>query len=76
MFSASLEETISQVKEEGKLTPRVIIVADLFGQLADYPQIKKIADKNILSILEDDAQGFGGRIGKDNKSTPNSIRLF
>lgn len=64
MSPASLEEAILQVKEEEKLTPRVIVAVDLFGQPADYPQIRKIADKYGLLVLEDGAQGFGGSIGE------------
>ena len=36
---------------------------DLFGQPTDYTKICKVADKYGLLILEDAAQGFGGRIG-------------
>lgn len=59
----SLEEAIEHVLAEGKYTPKVIIAVDLFGLPADYPQIKQIADRYNLKILEDGAQGFGGRIG-------------
>lgn len=59
----SLEEAIIQVRKEGKLIPRVVVAVDLFGQPADYLQIRRIADKYGLLILEDGAQGFGGRIG-------------
>lgn len=58
----SLEQAILQVKKEGRLIPRVIITVDLFGQPADYPKIRKIAEKYHLLILEDGAQGFGGRM--------------
>ena len=64
MSPSSLEEAIWQVKREGKLIPRVIIAVDLFGQPADYPEIRRIAEKYGLLILEDGAQGFGGRIGE------------
>lgn len=63
MSPSSLEKAIIQVKEEGKLTPRVIITVDLFGQTADYPEIREIAETYDLFILEDSAQGFGGHIG-------------
>lgn len=63
MSPSSLEEAILQVKGEGKLTPRIIVAVDLFGQPADYPEIRRIAEKYNLFILEDGAQGFGGRIG-------------
>ena len=58
----SLEEAIEKVLKEGKLTPKVIITVDLFGLPADYPAVRKIADKYNLLILEDGAQGFGGAI--------------
>lgn len=64
MSPASLEEAILQIKKEGKLNPRVIVAVDLFGQPADYSRIRQIADKYGLFILEDGAQGFGGRIGQ------------
>jgi dTDP-4-amino-4,6-dideoxygalactose transaminase len=58
-----LEQKIGQTLSDGKFTPKVIITVDLFGLPADYPTIKKIADKYQLFILEDAAQGFGGMIG-------------
>ncbi len=58
-----LEVAIKEVLKEGRYKPRVIIPVDLFGLPADYPEIKKIADNYKLLILEDGAQGFGGRIG-------------
>ena len=59
----SLEQAIVYVMERTDLTPRVVIAVDLFGQPADYEQIRKIAEKYHLLILEDGAQGFGGKIG-------------
>lgn len=59
----SLEEAILNVLKEGRLTPKVVIAVDLFGQPADFLQIRKIAKKYNLLVLEDGAQGFGGRIG-------------
>ena len=58
----SLDEAIRQTLADGKLSPRVIVAVDLFGLPANYPQIRKIADKYDLLILEDGAQGFGGEI--------------
>lgn len=60
----ALEIKIEKVIAEGRLKPRVIVAVDLFGQPADYCEIRKIADKYGLLILEDAAQGFGGRIGE------------
>ncbi|MCR2032234.1 DegT/DnrJ/EryC1/StrS family aminotransferase [Anaerofustis stercorihominis] len=58
----SLENAILKVKKDGKLNPKVIVAVDLFGLPADYTELKKIADKYGLFILEDAAQGFGGEI--------------
>lgn len=57
-----LSKSIEKVIQEGKLTPKVIITVDLFGLPANYQEIRKIADKYNLYVLEDGAQGFGGAI--------------
>lgn len=59
---ADLEHKIDQTVKAGKLAPKVIIAVDLFGLPADFKAIRKIADKYNLFVLEDGAQGFGGRI--------------
>lgn len=59
-----LEEAVKKVLEEGKLKPGAVIAVDLFGLPADYEKIRKIADKFGLKIIEDGAQGFGGKIGE------------
>lgn len=59
-----LEQTIEKILDEGKLSPKVVIPVDLFGLPADYHEIEKIAHKYSLLILEDGAQGFGGRINE------------
>ena len=58
-----LSARIEAVKAEGKLTPRVIIAVDLFGQPADYQALRKIADKHDLFIIADAAQSIGGKSG-------------
>lgn len=60
----SLETAIQYVIQNTDLKPRVVVAVDLFGQPADFEQIRKIAEKYNLLILEDAAQGFGGRIGE------------
>lgn len=64
MSPASLEDAILRVKREGRLRPRAIVAVDLFGQPADYPRIRQIAEEYGLLVLEDGAQGFGGGIGE------------
>ena len=58
----SLEKVIKKVIAEGKLIPKVILAVDLFGLPADYLEIEKIAKKYGMYVLEDGAQGFGGKI--------------
>lgn len=60
----SLEQKIQEVLQEGKLTPKAVIPVDLFGLPADYVRVRKIADQYNLLVLEDGAQGFGGKIGE------------
>jgi len=59
MDPASLEAAIAGVQKSGKLTPKVVIAVDLFGQPADYPRISEIARKHGLKLVADSAQGFG-----------------
>lgn len=58
----ALEKAIRYILKEQKLVPRVVIAVDLFGQPADFSEIRKITDKYGLLLLEDGAQGFGGTI--------------
>ncbi|MDD4808020.1 MAG: aminotransferase class I/II-fold pyridoxal phosphate-dependent enzyme, partial [Oscillospiraceae bacterium] len=67
MDPEDLKKKIAAVKAEGKLIPRAVIAVDLFGQPAQFPEIEKIAAENGLKVLEDDAQGFGGRIGEKDR---------
>ena len=58
----ALEEAIERTIKEGKYNPRAIIPVDLFGLPADFERIEAIAKKYNLIVIEDAAQGFGGRI--------------
>ena len=71
--AADLERKIEQTVKAGKLTPKVIIAVDLFGLPADFKAVRKIADKYQLFVLEDGAQGFGGRIGGQEACTFGDI---
>ena len=62
----SLETAVEYVLQETDLRPRIVIAVDLFGQPAEYDRIKQIADKYNLLVLEDGAQGFGGKIEEKN----------
>lgn len=64
MDVSSLEKAIEHVKAEGRLKPRAVVTVDLFGLPAEYDVIRSVCDRYGLLLLEDGAQGFGGRIGK------------
>ncbi|MEN1760778.1 DegT/DnrJ/EryC1/StrS family aminotransferase [Anoxynatronum sibiricum] len=59
-----LKEAIEKVIQEKKLTPKAVIPVDLFGLPAEHEAIRIIAKEYALKVLEDGAQGFGGRIGE------------
>lgn len=57
-----LKEAIESAKKENKYRLKAIIAVDLFGLPADYPELRKLAAEYDLLLLEDGAQGFGGKI--------------
>lgn len=58
----SLEKQILAVKEEGVLTPRVVVAVDFLGNPANHEGIFEIAQKYDLLVIEDAAQGIGASI--------------
>src|SRR5947208_11484152 len=71
---------IDHVKIEAAITSKTkaIIPVHLYGQCADMPAIKKIADRHKLKIIEDNAQGIGARgagfkIGELSDATSTSF---
>lgn len=54
---------IDPAKIEAAITSktRALVPVHLYGQCADMPAIRKIADKHKLRIVEDNAQAFGAR---------------
>ncbi|HKQ45324.1 MAG TPA: DegT/DnrJ/EryC1/StrS family aminotransferase [Rhizomicrobium sp.] len=67
MDPVSLEAAIAMVRRDGKLTPKVVMPVDLFGQPADYRTLAPIARREGLKLFCDTAQGFGGSM--DGKRT-------
>ena len=64
---SGLEEAYNDALSKN-LKPKAIIPVDLFGLPARYRLIEEFAkDKNLL-VLEDAAQGFGGKIGDKSVS--------
>ena len=54
-----LESAITYVEKNTDLVPKVVIAVDLFGQTADYKELRSICDRHDLYLLEDGAQSFG-----------------
>ena len=42
--------------------PVAVIAVDLFGQPADYIRLRQVCDELSLLLIEDGAQGFGGKL--------------
>ena len=59
---ASLEARIAAVKAAGMLRPRAIVGVDLFGQPADWPGLRAIAEREGMFTLDDCAQSFGASL--------------
>ena len=59
---AHLAARVAEVRAAGKLTPRMLIGVDLFGQPADWPALAAIAAREKLVTLDDCAQSFGASL--------------
>lgn len=73
MDDADLQRKIKQVISGGVLTPKAVIAVDLFGLPANFEAIRATAERFRLYVLEDAAQGFGGRIGERKACTFGDI---
>ena len=63
MDPADLAVRAARVADEGRLVPRAVIAADLFGQAADYDALAPIAAERGMLLVDDAAQSFGGASG-------------
>lgn len=75
---ASLEQRIAQVRAAGRLRPRAIVGVDLFGQPAPWPELRAIAEREGLFLMDDCAQSFGGvlsgrKLGREATATTLSF---
>lgn len=68
-----LNAKILRVIDGGELTPKAVIAVDLFGLPADFEAVRRVAERYRLYVLEDAAQGFGGRIGNEKACTFGDI---
>ena len=58
-----LEQRAAETEARGRLRPRVLIGVDLFGQPADWPALRAVAERYRLFTIDDCAQAFGARLG-------------
>lgn len=75
---ADLEYRIALVKADGRLRPRAVIGADLFGLPVDWPAVEAICARENMLALDDAAQAFGAelngrRIGRHGHATTLSF---
>ncbi|AEW87303.1 DegT/DnrJ/EryC1/StrS family aminotransferase [Flavobacterium columnare] len=63
MCPIALEKAIKDRMIKGKL-PKAIIVVDLYGMPFKYYEIRKIANKYAIPIIEDSAEAFGSSYEK------------
>ena len=62
MDPKSLDDAIRSVHDHMTLRPKAVIAVDLFGQPANYPELRAITKREGMFLIEDGAQGFGGSI--------------
>ena len=75
-FNMDVRDLIYKIEhtvKAGQLKPKAIIAVDLFGLPADFKLISEVAKRYGLYLLEDAAQGFGGRIGDRKACTFGDI---
>ena len=76
---ADLARRIEAVRAGGRLRPRAIVGVDLFGQPADWPALRALAERHALFLLDDGAQAFGAslsgrKLGRE--ATATAISFF
>lgn len=62
MDPRSLDDAIRSVLDHMDLRPKAVIAVDLFGLPANFTDIRAIAKREGMYVIEDGAQGFGGSI--------------
>lgn len=66
MAPNALDQAINLVKTTTDYRPAAIIAVDLYGMPANYPALRKIANKEGLYLLADAAQSVGGKQNSQN----------
>ena len=60
---AHLAQRVATVRAAGHLRPRALVGVDLFGQPADWPALRTVAEREALFTIDDCAQSFGASLG-------------
>ncbi len=68
-----LEETIKNFQSDEGITLKAVIAVDLFGLPANYSAIERICKRYGLTLIEDAAQGMGGKINDTNAGSFGDI---
>ncbi|HTR17919.1 MAG TPA: DegT/DnrJ/EryC1/StrS aminotransferase family protein [Acetobacteraceae bacterium] len=73
-----LERRIESVRAQGLLRPRALVGVDLFGQPAEWPALRQIAEREGVFLLDDCAQSFGAslcgrKLGREADATAISF---
>lgn len=75
MCPQSLEETIKIRLAKGK-KPKAIIIVNLFGMPANWPEINRIAQFYEIPVLEDAAESVGSKIGDKFTGTFGDLAIY
>lgn len=67
---------VSRIEEKITKKTKAILVVHLYGQAANVPAIKEIADKHGLFLVEDCAQSHGAKINGKTTGTWGDIGCF
>jgi UDP-2-acetamido-2-deoxy-ribo-hexuluronate aminotransferase len=75
---AHLTARVAAVRAAGSLRPRALVGVDLFGQPADWPGLRAVAQQEGLFTLDDCAQSFGAslagrKLGREADATAISF---
>jgi len=75
MCPEKLERTIKVRMAKGK-KPKAIIVVNLFGMPANWPELLRVADFYDIPLVEDAAESVGSRIGQQYTGTFGDLGIY
>ncbi|MFU1796332.1 aminotransferase class I/II-fold pyridoxal phosphate-dependent enzyme [Paenibacillus azoreducens] len=75
MSPIALEKAFKEYSAKGKL-PKAVVVVNLYGQSADYDEIKKLCDYYEVPIVEDAAESLGATYKGAKSGTIGKFGVF